>query len=75
MHCIARLSSAFPWIVPWVQKVFLFFLIPDSSWCGLLAKKCGRMMFYLAWPFCLAIFSLTWNSNTRVADQTFFLSC
>ena len=28
------------------------------------------MMFYLAWPFCLAIFSLTWNSNTRVMDQT-----
>ena len=32
-------------------------------------------MFYLAWPFCLAIFSLTWYSNTRVADQKFFLSC
>ena len=74
MLCIARLSSAFPWIVPWVQKVF-FFLIPDSSRCGLLAKKCSRMMFYLAWPFCLAIFSLTWYNNTRVADQKFFLSC
>ena len=32
-------------------------------------------MFYLAWPFCLAIFTLTWYSNTRVADQKFFLSC
>ena len=33
------------------------------------------MMFYLAWLFCLAIFSLTWYSNTRVVDQKFFLSC
>ena len=56
-------------------KGFSFVLIPDSLRCGLLAKKSSRMMFYLAWPFCLAIFSLTWYSNTRVADQKFFLSC
>ena len=56
-------------------KGFFFLLIPDSSRCRLLAKKCSRMMFYLAWPFCLAIFSLTCYSNTRVADQKFFLSC
>ena len=26
-------------VVPWVQKIFSFFLIPDGLRCGLFAKK------------------------------------
>ena len=29
-------------------KGFFFFVIPDSSPCGLFAKKCSRIMFCLA---------------------------
>ena len=54
---------------------FLFFLIPNSWRCGLFAKKCSWMIFGLAKPFCLAIFSLTWYNNTSVVDRKFFLSC
>ena len=46
-----------------------------SSQRGFFAKKCSRMMFCLAYAFCLAVFMLTYYSNTSVADRKFFLSC
>ena len=40
--CLVLLSSVLQ-----CKKIFLFFLVPDSSRRGLFAKKCRRVMFVL----------------------------
>ena len=67
--CLAGLSSAFSRIVPCVQKVFLFFLIPSSR-NGLFAKKNAAECCFLkhsrfAWQYLVLPGTVILVSRTR----------
>ena len=53
----------------WVQKVFLLFILPDSSRRGLFAKKCSRMICFV-WHSRFAWQYLVWRGTVIQVSQT-----
>ena len=58
----------------WVQKVFLFFVLPDSSRRGLFAKKCSRMICFV-WHSRFAWQYLVWRGTVIQVSRTLNSFC